>query len=83
MLKSVISYIEYCQGYMEYSKGNSNIQNQYYVGERGKKMFEDGMKMTINSYKKIFENDTEVVNDIKAYFANKPEYGETLKLFFD
>lgn len=30
-------------------------------------MFEDGMKMTINSYKKIFENDTEVVNDIKAY----------------
>lgn len=41
------------------------------------------MKMTINSYKKIFESDTEVVNDIKAYFANKPEYEETLKLFFD
>lgn len=83
MLKSIISYIEYCQGYMEYSKGNLNIQNQYYVGERGKKMFEAGMKTAINSYKKIFENDTELVNDIKAYFANKPEYEETLKLFFD
>lgn len=83
LLKSIINYIEYCQGYMEYSKGNLSIQNQYYVGEKGKKMFEASMKTVINSYKKIFENDIELVNDIKAYFANKPEYGETLKLFFD
>lgn len=81
--KGVIYYIKYCQGYMEYSKGNSNIQNIYYVGEKGKKVFETGMKTAIDTYKEMFRKDAELANSVKAYFADKPEYAETLKLFFE
>lgn len=83
MIQSTIGYIKYCQGYMEYSKGNSNTQNMYYVGERGKKAFEAGMKTAIDSFKQSFAKDAELANYVKTYFADKPEYAETLKLFFE
>ena len=82
-IQSTINYIKYCHGYMEYSKGNADIQNIYYVGEKGKEFFEASMKTMIDSHKEMFKNDAELANSVKAYFADKPEYGETLKLFFD
>ena len=81
--QGVIDYIKYCQNYINYSKGNSNIPNTYYVGERGKKSFEVGMKSAIDTYKKIFKTNIELANYIKTYFADKPEYAEALKLFFE
>ena len=82
-IQSTINYIKYCHGYMEYSKGNADIQNIYYVGEKGKEFFEASMKTMIDSHKEMFKNDAELANSVKAYFADKPEYAETLKLFFE
>ena len=68
---------------MQYIKGNLNAQNIYYVGESGKKAFEAGMKTMIDSHKEMFKKDAELANSVKAYFTDKPEYTETLKLFFE
>lgn len=81
--QGIINYIEYCQGYINYSKGNSSTPNMYYVGERGKKFFEAEMKKLVEYYKELFRKNTELANYVKTYFADKPEYVEALKLFFD
>lgn len=81
--QGIINYIKYCQNYINYSKGNSNTQNIYYVGEKGKEFFEASMKKMIDSHKEMFKNDAELANSVKAYFADKPEYAETIKLFFE
>lgn len=56
---------------------------KHYVGEAGKRMFEANTKVIIDSYKETLKKDTDMANYVKSYFADKPEYAETLKLFFE
>lgn len=57
--------------------------DKYYVGEVGKKFFDANTKVIIDSYKETFKKNPELANYVKTYFADKPEYAETLKLFFE
>ena len=56
---------------------------KHYVGEAGKRMFEANTKVIIDSYKETLKKDADMANYVKTYFADKPEYAETLKLFFE